>query len=268
MPEVVLSRTLMTVSTYPVKLHFCRDQHDDVGHNVLGCRAAILWTSICIYSKIYGPSRLKNTGVQTYQKPSDMNTWSWSWSWCTLLLTSISAIRWQDPILGIASVDKGGAPNVLGTARDLSLKNFLTISCSKLFQLMVVLGEKRISVDSRFCRSYSITLRVVSRMVCHYICCFKVHWVPRFDQSFGIYSTVSKTHLQGLPTDYLSPKSLLFSSILKRLQSEVSQHVGDTSRGVVFVIWWMKQAACLWMFSSFSMFFCWYGSQTTTLYIF
>lgn len=45
MPEVVLSRTLMTLSTYPAKLHFCRDQYDDVGHNVLGCRAAILGTA-------------------------------------------------------------------------------------------------------------------------------------------------------------------------------------------------------------------------------
>ena len=37
--------------------------------------------------------------------------------------------------------------------------------------------------------------------------------------------------------------SLLFSSILKRLQSEVSQHVGDTSRGAVFVIL-VDEASC------------------------
>ncbi len=58
---------------------------------------------------------------------------------------------------------------------------------------------------------------------------------------------MSKTRLQGLrgsalcggqPSDYLEEegKLLLLSSILKRLQSEVSQHVGDTSRGAVFVI--------------------------------
>ena len=29
---------------------------------------------------------------------------------------------------------------------------------------------------------------------------------------------------------------MLFSSILKRLQSEVSKHVGDTSRGAVFEV--------------------------------
>ena len=42
----------------------------------------------------------------------------------------------------------------------------------------------------------------------------------------------------GQPSDYLAEegKSLLFPSIMKRLQSEVSQHVGDTSMGAVFVI--------------------------------
>ena len=39
--------------------------------------------------------------------------------------SNISAIRWQDPILGIASVDKGGgALDVLGAAKDLCLKAF------------------------------------------------------------------------------------------------------------------------------------------------
>ena len=36
---------------------------------------------------------------------------------------------------------------------------------------------------------------------------------------------------------------MLFPSILKRLQSEVSQHVGDTSSGAVFVIW-VDEASC------------------------
>ena len=40
------------------------------------------------------------------------------------------------------------------------------------------------------------------------------------------------------PSDCLEEEgeSLLFSSILKRLQSKISQHVGDTSRGVVFAV--------------------------------
>ena len=51
---------------------------------------------------------------------------------------------------------------------------------------------------------------------------------------------MSKTHLQRLQGSALyleeEGESSLFSSILKRLQSEISQHVGDTSRGAVFVI--------------------------------
>ena len=77
-------------------------------------------------------------------------------------------------------------------------------------------------------------------MVYHYVCCLKVCWVPRFDQSFGIYrcQKLICRDCRGQPSDYLEEESesLLFSSILKRLQSEVSQHVGDTSRGAVFVI--------------------------------
>ena len=51
----------------------------------------------------------------------------------------------HDPILSIASADMGGAPDVLGAVRDLCLKTFRSlaaISCSKLFQSMVVLGKK------------------------------------------------------------------------------------------------------------------------------
>ena len=47
--------------------------------------------------------------------------------------------------MGPASVDKGGALNVLGAVRGSCLKIFYylaAISCSKLFQLMVVLGGK------------------------------------------------------------------------------------------------------------------------------
>ena len=57
--------------------------------------------------------------------------------------------------MNIASTDKGGwggggvgwvgAPDVLGAERDLCLKTFqclAAISCSKLFQSMVVLGKK------------------------------------------------------------------------------------------------------------------------------
>ena len=36
-----------------------------------------------------------------------------------ILMRTISALRRQDPILGIASADKGGALDVLGAARDL-----------------------------------------------------------------------------------------------------------------------------------------------------
>ena len=89
-------------------------------------------------------------------------------------------------------------------------------------------------------------------MVYHYICCFKVKagWVPRFDQSFGIY--LSNSHLDGqwgvsLLTvlrrrisrcDCLEEEglSLLFSSILKQLQYNISQRVGDTSSSAVFVL--------------------------------
>ena len=64
----------------------------------------------------------------------------------------ISAIRRQDLFFGIASVDKGGALDVSGAARDLRLKIFdclATISSSKLCQSMV--GQ--IAVDSSFCCS-------------------------------------------------------------------------------------------------------------------
>ena len=75
-------------------------------------------------------------------------------------------------------------------------------------------------------------------MVCHYICCLNVCWVPRVDQSCGIYSCQKLICREcgGQPSDYLEGEgnSLLFSSILKQLQSKVSQHVGDTSRGAVF----------------------------------
>ena len=77
-------------------------------------------------------------------------------------------------------------------------------------------------------------------MVCHYICYIKVLWVPRFDQSFGIYGCQKLIWRDcgGQPSDCLEEEdeSLLFSSVLKGLQSEISQHVGNTSRGVVFVI--------------------------------
>ena len=70
---------------------------------------------------------------------------------------------------------------------------------------MVVLGKKERSIDSSFWRIYSITLWVVSCVVCHYICCLKVRWVPRVDQSFGIY-TCQKFVCRdcvGQPSDYL-----------------------------------------------------------------
>ena len=52
-------------------------------------------------------------------------------------------------------------------------------------------------------------------------------------------------------------QSLLFSSIVKRLQSEASQYVGDTSRGVVFVIL-IDQASCISLHDfSLLVSFCW-----------
>ena len=79
-----------------------------------------------------------------------------------MLMRTINAICQQDPILGTASVDKGGALNVLGAERDLRLKIYClaTISCCKLFQLMVVLGIffPKQSIDSSFCWIYSVTL--------------------------------------------------------------------------------------------------------------
>ena len=84
--------------------------------------------------------------------------------WCVLILISmrtVSAIRRQDPILGIASADKGRALDVLGAARALCLK----ICYYLLFSVVPVdgsPGETRISIDSSFCWLYSITQRVVS----------------------------------------------------------------------------------------------------------
>ena len=62
----------------------------------------------------------------------------------------------------------------------------------------------------------------------------EVCWVSGFDQSFGI-SECQKlicSNCRGQPSDYLEEggQFLLFSFILKRLQSEASQHVGDTLR--------------------------------------
>ena len=58
---------------------------------------------------------------------------------------------------------------------------------------------------------------------------------------------MSETHLEGLhgSAHYLEEKgeSLLFSSILKGLLSEISQYVGDISRGEVFVIL-VDEASC------------------------
>ena len=69
--------------------------------------------------------------------------------------------------------------------------------------------------------------------------CLEVCWVSGFDQSFGIYECQNLIcrNCRGQPSDYLEEEGqlLLFSFILKQLQSEVSQHVGDTSRGTVFV---------------------------------
>ena len=68
-----------------------------------------------------------------------------------------------------------------------------------------------------------------------------------FDQSFGIYGCQKLIcrDCGGQPSDYLEEEaeSLLFASVLKGLQSEVSQHVGDTSRGAVFVIL-VDEASC------------------------
>ena len=50
---------------------------------------------------------------------------------------------------------------------------------------------------------------------------------------------MSKTHCGGQPSDYLDEAEdqlLMFPSIFKRLRSEVSQHVSDTSREEVFAI--------------------------------
>ena len=84
-------------------------------------------------------------------------------------------------------------------------------------------------------------------MVYHYICGLKVLWVPRFDQSFEIYGCQKLvwSDCGGQPSDYLEEEGelLLFSSILKGLQSKISQHVGDTSRGAVFVIL-VDEASC------------------------
>ena len=74
---------------------------------------------------------------------------------------------------------------------------------------------------------------------------------------------MSKTHLRESAFDYFEEedKLLLFSSILKRLQSEVSQHGGDTYRGAVSVILVDEASYTSRDVSSLSVSFCWYGSQ-------
>ena len=51
-------------------------------------------------------------------------------------------------------------------------------------------GKKIISIDSSFCRIYSNSASCFLCGQSLYICCLKLVkglWVPRFDQSFGIY---------------------------------------------------------------------------------
>ena len=77
--------------------------------------------------------------------------------WYVLIMISmrtISAIRRQDPILGIASADKGRALDVLGATRALCLR----ICYYLLFSVVPVdgsPGETRISIDSSFCWLYN-----------------------------------------------------------------------------------------------------------------
>ena len=92
--------------------------------------------------------------------------------------------------MGLASADKGGVPDVLGTTRDLS--------CYFLFSIVPVDGspvKERISIDyrqqflkDRLYNSVSCFLRGLSLYL------LSLTWVSRFDQSFGIY--VSKICFQ------------------------------------------------------------------------
>ena len=72
----------------------------------------------------------------------------------------IIAIYKQDPFMGTASVDKGGALNVLGAVRD----SRLPLSCYYiLFYVVLVDGSRggkksKISIDRSFCWIYSVTM--------------------------------------------------------------------------------------------------------------
>ena len=88
-------------------------------------------------------------------------------------------------------------------------------------------------------------------MVYRNVCCLELCWILGFDQSFGTYGCQKLICMdcRGQLSDCLEAegKSLLFSSNPKRLQSEVSRHVGDTCRGAVFVIL-VDEASCTCLF--------------------
>ena len=120
----------------------------------------------------------------------------------------------------------------------LKLSNVLLLF---LVPVNVVLGKKEYIYRQQLLKDilYNPELFLVWSITIFVVLNVKVLGVSRFDQSFGIYKCQKLIcrNCRGQPSDCLEEegKSLLFSSILKRLQSEVSQHVGDTSRGVVFV---------------------------------
>ena len=90
-----------------------------------------------------------------------------------ILVRTVSTIRRPDPISGIASADKEGAPDVLGAARDqfcalkFSTVLLLTISCSKLFQSLVH-GSRPISVRAGCAQ---LSGRAVACRGCCWRCC-------------------------------------------------------------------------------------------------
>ena len=115
------------------------------------------------------------------------------------------------------------------------------MSCYYFVPVNVVLGKKEYIYRQQLLKDilYNPELFLVWSITIFVVLNVKVLGVSRFDQSFGIYKCQKLIcrNCRGQPSDCFEEegKSLLFSSILKRRQSEVSQHVGDTSRGVVFV---------------------------------
>ena len=89
-------------------------------------------------------------------------------------------------------------------------------------------------LQERIC---SITLWVVSCVICHYICCLEVRWASRFDQSFGTYGCQKPfcRDCGGQPSNSLSKRVshccflLFWSNCSPRSLSMLVTHPGERS---------------------------------------